>query len=573
MVLQRSCVPSAPLCKHLSRCIFLPLVGALAACAGNDALPLSGDGDTTEVPTAPTTTHPGTGVSSAVETASGVTSALSTQVAPAPSLDAAGLGRVAIKHNKSQVISRLTNAQFVNAASMLLGIDGNPFASLLPDIAPNAGYSNSGHAQSQPYDVVLAFDTVAKGMSDAVTDWSALSARYGGCTELACIDSFIAAFGERAFRRPLTTSEIQSFAPIVEAAEREQLSYQETISLLTRAFLQAPEFLYLFEDVPLTDYQLAARLAFFLTDAPPDDGLHAQAKAGTLNTVLEQETTRLLRSHGPSFARAFIYDYFDLRKAYQRTVDVDDSTVTALIDSLQRTFGDLIANDASLSALLTTKSYSAGPEVAGFLGLTLANEAVLAPETAGFLGLVTHPASLIAISNAYEGSMVSRGLFLAHQLLCIPPTPPPARAFDPSDVAVELPPDPTQRDEAEARLKDSNCLGCHMQFEPYAFALNHWAGDGRYNPDERLLDSGPVTTTLGELKFSSYKDFFPLLGKSDQFQTCMTDHLIQYAVRHTNYDPVVTDKVLASAKQGAVTDPTFQAIIRLIVQHPIFGNR
>jgi len=169
--------------------------------------------------------------------------------------------------------------------------------------------------------------------------------------------------------------------------------------------------------------------------------------------------------------------------------------------------------------------------------------------------------------------MVSRGLFLAHQLMCIPPTPPPARAFNPSDVASELPPDPTQRDEAEARLEDPNCKGCHFQFEPYAFALNHWAGDGRYNPDARLRDEGPIRTSLGDLQFGSYQDFFPLLAKSNQFQTCITDHLIQYAVRHTNYDNAVTDTVLASAKQEGVSDPTFGMIVRLIVQHPIFGNR
>ncbi len=282
------------------------------------------------------------------------------------------------------------------------------------------------------------------------------------------IDTFIQAFGERAFRRPLLPTESQSFAPILDAATQEGLSYQETLSLVVRAFLQAPEFLYLFEDVPLNDFQLASRLAFFLTDAPPDDELYAAAKASSLNTqaVLEAHTDRLLSLHGDQFARAFVYDFFDLRKAYQRAVDVDDATVSKLIESLEVTFGQLLANDAGLSALLTTRTYSAGPEVAAFLGLQPTGDQVVAPEAGGFLGLVTHPASLIAISNAYEGSMVSRGLFLAHQLMCIPPTPPPARAFNPSDVASELPPDLTQRDEAEARLEDPNCKAATSSSNP-----------------------------------------------------------------------------------------------------------
>jgi Protein of unknown function (DUF1592)/Protein of unknown function (DUF1588)/Protein of unknown function (DUF1595) len=570
MVVKRACLPSlhlslAALCSSLVACGVDDSSGNLSSAASNSeansgvtVAPASSPSSPTMGASLPTPTEPG-----------------ASQVAPAATLDAAGLRTIAIQHNKSQIISRLTKAQFLNASASLLGLDPTPFIAQIPDIAPNAGYSNSGHAQSQPYDLVLAFDLVTRSMTDAVLDWSALSNRYGGCAELACIDTFISTFGERAFRRPLTSSELEAFAPIRDAALQEGLSYPETASLVVRAFLQAPEFLYLFEDVPLTDLQLASRLSFFLTDAPPDDELYAAAKGGTLNTphVLEEQTNRLLLLHGDQFARAFVYDFFDLRKAHQRTADVDDVTVGLLIASLQDTFAQMIESDARLSALLTTRSFSAGPEVAAFLGLPQIDNQVTASQTAGFIGLITHPATLLAISNAYEGSMVSRGLFLAHQLMCIPPTPPPARAFNPSDVAGELPPNPTQRDEAEARLKDPNCLGCHIQFEPYAFALNHWAGDGRYNPDERLRDDGPVTTSLGELKFTSYQDFFELLTKSTQFQTCMTDHLLQYAVRHTNFDNVVADTVLASAKQGGVTDPTFSSLIRLIVQHPIFGNR
>lgn len=492
---------------------------------------------------------------------------------PNTEVDAVGLRTIPIQRSQSRVLSRLTNAQYVNASAALLALDASQFSTLLPDVAPNGGYANAGYAQSQPYDLIAGFDAVATAMTEGVSDWSALSNRYGGCMDASCLGDFVAAFGERAFRRPLTAEETAAFEPIFEAAAANGLAFEDTLSLLTRAFLQAPEFLYLFESAPLDDYQLAARLSFYVTDGPPDDELYADAKAGALDEErVGYHVDRLLATSGDKFARAFAYDYFNLRKTYQRTVDVDEATLTKLVESLTQTFAMLIESDSAIDTLLTARTFATNPETTTYLGKEGAGETITATDEDGFMGLLTHPAALIAMSNAYEGSMVSRGLFLAHQLLCIPPTPPPSRAFSPTDVSVELPPDPTQRDEAEARLKDSNCLGCHVQFEPYAFALNHWTGDGRFNADERLLDNGPVTTSLGDLTFSSYADFFPLLAKSAQFQRCTADHMIRYGVRHSNYDESVVDAVLAAA--GATSSGvTFRQLIRAVVMQPLFSEQ
>src|SRR5690606_30505523 len=124
---------------------------------------------------------------------------------PAAATDSVGLRISPIQRSQSRVLSRLTNAQYLNASAALLGVDAAKFTGLLPDIAPNGGYANAGYAQSQPYDLIAGFDAVATAMADAVTDWNALTTRYGGCTEVACLNDFVAAFGERAFRRPLST--------------------------------------------------------------------------------------------------------------------------------------------------------------------------------------------------------------------------------------------------------------------------------------------------------------------------------------------------------------------------------
>ncbi len=468
------------------------------------------------------------------------------------------------------MISRLTRHQFINTAAALLGEAATTgVLELVPEPVPNGGFANSGFAQSQAYDVVLAYDTASRKLVDNVSDWGALHAQYGGCTQYECVSDFITTFGEAAFRRPVTDAEVSALMPIVDAATADGLSYERATGLLVRAMLQAPEFLYFFEDEVLTDYQLAARLSYFISDGPPDADLYAAAQSGQLRGSLDVHVERLLDQFGERFGRAFAYDFLGLRKVYQRVVSVEDSVLDALVESARDSFASYVTSGAPVQALFTAESYVINDVTANFLGVTPA-EQLQSSADYQFMGLLTHPAVLIANSNAVEGSMVSRGQFIAHQLLCVPPTPPPAMAFNAEDVEGELPPDATQRDEAEARLADPNCAACHLQFEPYAFALNRWGGDGVFKDDPRLDDSGPVSTTLGEFQFDDYRSFLPLLAESEQYRRCITDQMVRYGLRHTEYDASLIDGVLVTAAESELT---FRSLARAVVLQEVFATR
>ena len=143
-------------------------------------------------------------------------------------------------------------------------------------------------------------------------------------------------------------------------------------------------------------------------------------------------------------------------------------------------------------------------------------------------------------------------------------------AFTAEDVG-NLPPNPTPRQEGEARLAEASCVGCHVQFEPYAFALGKWGGDGKQFFSE-ANDSGPIVTSLGEFEFQGYADFLPLLAESDQFKQCMADHLLRYGLRHTAYEQELVATVLAAASTDG-TALTFRNLIRAIVSQPAFIRR
>lgn len=520
-------------------------------------------------PVAPASSGPGAGSSSGETPSQGAVPAITAPV------DQLGLTTVTIRNAPNRVISRLTREQYLNSVAALLGEAALvSVAEQLPDLIPNGGFSNSGWAQSQPYELILGFDAAARQVVSNVADWAQVHTSYGGCTEYACVDTLIARFGEAAFRRPLEAEEIAAFAPIVTAAQAEGLPYDGAVKLLVRAMLQAPEFIYLFEDEALTPHQLASRLSFFLTDGPPDPELYALASSGELADplVLEQQSARLLGAGAARFARAFAHDLLWLRRVHQRVVSVEDGVLDALVQSAEDTFAQIVVDEAPVAAVLDRTRFVVNEATAGFMGVPATSGVLESTEANGFVGLLTHPATLIAISNAVEGSTVSRGQFIAHQLLCVPPLPPPPEAFTAADVAGELPPNPTQRDEAEARLADPSCSVCHLQFEPYAFGLNKWGGDGTFKDDPRLIDSGPITTSLGTLTFSGYQEFLPLLAASEQFQRCMTDQLVRYALRHTEY-PADTALVVLQAARAESATPSFGALARAIVREGVFTVR
>ena len=96
----------------------------------------------------------------------------------------------------------------------------------------------------------------------------------------------IAAFLERAFRRPVSDETAERYHAFWRAGRAGFSTFEESIQEVLTAALCSPNFLYMAEpetdgDVvaEADDWVLATRLSFFLWDAPPDDELRALAGA------------------------------------------------------------------------------------------------------------------------------------------------------------------------------------------------------------------------------------------------------------------------------------------------------
>ena len=112
--------------------------------------------------------------------------------------------------------------------------------------------------------------------------------------EDACARQFIAAFGKRAFRRPLTTEEAATFLRVGSIPARSGSDFRTGIEMVIETALQSPAFLYRVEFglpaaageqvVRLDAWETASRLSYFLWGSMPDDELFAAAEAGQLAT-------------------------------------------------------------------------------------------------------------------------------------------------------------------------------------------------------------------------------------------------------------------------------------------------
>src|SRR5204863_1005995 len=141
-----------------------------------------------------------------------------------------------------------------------------------------------------------------------------------------CAQSFIASFGKKLLRRPLTSDEQSAYLTLFKAGAMLADTgddFQKGVRITLEAMLQSPKFLYrveLSDDekdglIALSPYEVASRLSFLLVNTTPDDQLLAAADAGELSTPeqIGAQAKRLLGGAGAKeTVRDFHHQWLDL---------------------------------------------------------------------------------------------------------------------------------------------------------------------------------------------------------------------------------------------------------------------
>jgi mono/diheme cytochrome c family protein len=133
----------------------------------------------------------------------------------------------------------------------------------------------------------------------------------------------LATLAQRAFRRPVTDAEIDSYLRIVQSELDAKESFRDALKAGMAAILNSKSFLFLAEGDEtsnrrqLNDWEIAARLSYLLWSTMPDGQLFRLAEQGKLKdkTVLAQQFARMIADpRADRFCDSFATQWLRLRK-------------------------------------------------------------------------------------------------------------------------------------------------------------------------------------------------------------------------------------------------------------------
>lgn len=201
-------------------------------------------------------------------------------------------------------LRRLTRSEFNHTVRDLLGVTGTPADALAPDESIGPFFSNAIAPITDL--LVQQHDEVAAALADqAVPRMSAIAGCDLAAAGTSCATAFIERFGLKAYRRPLGGAERDEYLNLYTqelAAGTPQTAFRQVVSTM----LASPFFLYHADvgasgvpsatPVPLTSYEIASRLSYFLWGTMPDQALFDLAAADMLQSdaVLSTQVDRML---------------------------------------------------------------------------------------------------------------------------------------------------------------------------------------------------------------------------------------------------------------------------------------
>jgi hypothetical protein len=444
--------------------------------------------------------------------------------------------------------------------------------------------------------------------AEAVASWAASSmsrlTAFGNCSTLdaTCAGKFVTAFGTKAFRTKLASSDsrVAAYTKLFMA----ETSYTAGAQTVITAMLQSPSFLYRTElgtgsgnNFTLTPYEAATNLAYLLTGTMPDDtllGAADQVAAGSLQltAMLDQQAARLLSSGDTrsQFAvMTFMNGWLGLDRLY---TTAKDGTVFMLTDALRADMAtetrslilEAFNGTGSFGSVLTADHSFLNKNLATFYNLSNASSLgttfTKVTYTSSMMrdpGLLGNASILIGYSRPDISSPTQRGHMVRTRMLCQDVPPPPANLdtkFQPAGANL------TTRQHFEMEHDQGVCSTCHQYMDPIGFGFENYDGFGRYRTTEagqNIDHTGSLVdvNSAGSVAFSGLSGTGSLsawLAQSDELKSCMVRYwsYVAYAASSWAQDACT----YAAIRQEATTNNySLKSVLMAIIHAPHFTRR
>jgi hypothetical protein len=453
-------------------------------------------------------------------------------------------------------MKRLTHAEYNNAVRDLLGDNSRPALAFPPDTQVGL-FDNSISAQTVSILLGDQYLDTAVSLAENIADVGALA----GCdvSDGACVRGFAERFGRRAYRRPLTSDELDALI-----AKRDEATSAVDAEMGARAvvaaILASPNFLFkpeaggdasmLPDAKQATAFELASRLSSLVWASVPDDALLDAAQGGALSTR-EQVAEQARRMLGDERARPAINAFYEqwlglplldaVVKDAEYFPDWSDAVRDAMREETKRFIDHVLwEDDARLSTLFTAPYSFVNKTLAELYGASGGPDDDATFEKTDLdptqrAGVLTQGAFMASYANPQFSSPIKRGKWVRVRMLCQDLPEPPANVPPPPAPA----PNVSTRERFAMHTNSPACSSCHVLIDGLGFGLENFDGIGKF----RTMENGATVDASGRVNESDVDEEYTggvelaaLLARSGQARDCVPTQWLRYALGREEED-------------------------------------
>jgi len=482
------------------------------------------------------------------------------------------------------VLRRLSALEYQLTLQDLFQLPTPPNLDGLPADTEKDGFKVYADVQTVSAQHMRGYWAKAQELGAALMSDSARRKSVIGCEPSTsdCLKRFVSRFGRLAYRRALTTEEIDALAA---RAERDALDGNDRFQFVIEVLLTAPDFLYRTEvgAAPegvskLSASELAAKLSFAIWGRAPSAELLDKAEQGGLDTEqgLAAVVDQLLADvRAQGFYSGFFRQWLGYEAVRAPTTTVkgwNDALLPAMQAETDAVMKEFAWGGLNFLDALTANHTNVSKELATFYGLSAPdpNGAVTFPSShvRANTGLLTH-ASLLGAKS--DGDLIAlRGDWLRETFLCQHMQVPAAVAEQLGEILVGL----TRVQIVKERNSRAECRGCHAIIDPIGVGLSQFDRAGRYDETLDISEYGiaPALPDAASPAFGSVAELAAKLREMPQVSTCLTSRAFLYV---NGREPAAPDRCTTqSAEQRfAAQSSNFPGLLRALLAAPSFRLR
>lgn len=409
----------------------------------------------------------------------------------------------------------------------------------------------------------------------------------------------ISRFMQRAFRRPVTDSEVAQITALADAEAQRMGDVRWGARAAVTSVLSSPHFLYVSapdltldasgDNQVIGPYELASRLSYFLWSSMPDDRLFQLAASGQIldPAVRQAEVDRMLddpRSEALTKEFATQWLRVDQFNQFEPSAEIYGKVEPKLLRDMEREslafFDEVLHGGRPVSSFIRSDFTMLNERLARFYGVKGVTGDEFRPvertPDSRRGGLLTMAGVHRYGSDGVRTKPVARGVYVKEVLLNDPPNPPPPNAgeIQPNDPGKSL----TVKDRLIAHQQIETCAACHRTIDPYGLALENFDVMGQWrdvqNGENFNRRNAPPIDPSGEFtngdRFETFDEFIDLMAKDHQrFRHALAEKFASYALGReilTHEEGLIDDVAQRTLQDG----DRMRTMLRELVASPIF---